>query len=208
MGETSMHSFLKQVGMLFLLNQGCHTVETEVALNQLGLQRLGEIDNKKVVDVLGVGLRYGPVSRAETQEGCDDFSLPEPGAYDVGLNVLRGVEVKVSRGDFRNGFVCTGCNFNYVLTPTRLVSPGLLPRGVGLVEYNRYKFRCEPSEEAEGRPFRLEGLRVVRRALHRRIPRFQVDHAVAVMAERRLAGARRAALDRVLGLLDDPEIVY
>lgn len=208
MGETAMHLFLKQVGRLFLLNQGCHTVETEVALNQMGLQRLGELDNKKVVDVLGVGLRYRPAGGAEAQEGCKGFSLPKPGAIDVGLNVLRGVEVKVSRGDFRNGFVCTGCNFNYVLTPTKLVSPGLLPRGVGLVEYNRYKFSCEPSEEAEGRPYRLEGLRVVRHALHRRIPQFQVDHAVAAMAGRRLAEARRVALDRVLGLLDDPELLY
>src|SRR4030042_1752899 len=125
MCETAIHLFLKQVGRLFLLNQGCHTVETEVALNQLGLRRLGLLDNKKVVDVLGVGLRYGPISGPEAQEGCEGFSLPKPGAYDVGLNVLRGVEVKVSRGDFRSGFVCTGCNFNYVLPPTRLGSPGL-----------------------------------------------------------------------------------
>src|SRR4030042_818267 len=107
MGETAIHLFLKQVGRLFLLNQGCHTVETEVALNQLGLQRLDELDNKKIVDVLGVGLMYRPYSclRA-SEEGCEGFSLPQPDAYHVGLNVLRGVEVKVSRSDFRNGFIC------------------------------------------------------------------------------------------------------
>jgi len=208
MGESAMHLFLKQVGRLFLLNQGCHTVETEVALNQLGLQRLGELDNKKVVDVLGVGLKYGPAGGEEAGEGCEGYNPPRPGSVEVGLNVLRGVEVKVSRGDFRNGFVCTGCNYNYVLAPARMVSPGLMPRGVGLVEYNRYKFKCEPIEEAEGRPYRLEGLRVVRRARYRVVPRFQVDHAVAAVAERRLSEARRAALERVLGLLDDSELVY
>lgn len=208
-GESSIHIFLKQVGRLFLLNQGCHTVETEVRLNQLGLQRLDTLDNKKIVDVLGVGLRYKPISRRGAQrENCEDFNLPQPSRYDVGVNILRGVEVKVSRGDYRNGFVCTGCNFNYVLTPTRLVSPGLLPRGVGLIEYNRYKFSCEPSDDPERRPYRISGLRVARRAQYRELPRFQVDHAIAVVAERRMSEAQGTALAEVLTRLDDPELVY
>ena len=209
MGETGMHTFLKQIGRLFLLNQGCHTVETEVMLNQLGLQRLDELDNKKIVDVLGVGLKYRPYSRLRLrEEGCEGFSLPQPDTYHVGLNVLRGVEVKVSRSDFRNGFICTGCNYNYVLTPARLVSPGLLPRGVGLIEFNRYKFSCESTEDTGGRPYRLTGLRVVRHARYKKMPQFQVDHAVAAIAERRLAEAQRAALDDVLSRLEDPELVY
>ncbi|MFH0849734.1 MAG: hypothetical protein V1924_02195 [Candidatus Bathyarchaeota archaeon] len=207
-GESSMHFFLKQVGRLFLLNQGCHTVETEVRLNQLGLQRLDELDNKKIVDVLGVGLRHKPYSRMVQRENCEDFTLPQPNLYDVGVNVIRGVEVKVSRGDFRNGFICAGCNYNYVLTPTRLVSPGLLPRGVGLIEYNRYKFSCEPSDDPERRPYRISGLRVIRKAQYRELPRFQVDHAIATIAERRLSEAQRAALAEVLTSLDDPELVY
>jgi hypothetical protein len=209
MGETGMHTFLKQVGRLFLLNQECHTVETEVSLNQLGLQRLDELDNKKIVDVLGVGLMYRPYSHLRLrEEGCEGFSLPQPDIYHVGLNILRGVEVKVSRRDFRNGFICAGCNYNYVLTPAKLVSQGLLPRGVGLIELNRYKFSCEQAEEARERPYRLAGLRVVRQARYRKIPQFQVDHAVAAIAERRLAEAQRAALDDVLNRLDDPELMY
>jgi hypothetical protein len=209
MGETGMHTFLKQVGRLFLLNQGCHTVETEVGLNQLDLQRLDELDNKKIVDVLGVGLMYRPYSHLRLrEEGCEGFSLPQPDIYHVGLNILRGVEVKVSRRDFRNGFICARCNYNYVLTPAKLVSQGLLPRGVGLIELNRYKFSCEQAEEARERPYRLTGLRVVRQARYRKIPQFQVDHAVAAIAERRLAEAQRAALDDVLNRLDDPELMY
>jgi len=203
-----MHLFLKQVGRLFLLNQGCHTVETEVTLNQLGLKRLGELDNKKVVDVLGLGLRYKPIDRVTQGEGCGGFTSSEASLYEVGVNVLRGVEVKVSRGDFRNGFVCAGCNYNYVLTPARLVSPSLLPRGVGLVEYNRYKFSCEASEGSEARPYRIEGLRVVRRAHYRELPRFQVDHAIASIAERRLPESRRTALAEVIAKLNDPTLRY
>jgi hypothetical protein len=209
MGESSMHLFLKQVGRLFLLNQGCHTVETEVALNQMGLQRLDELDNKKIVDVLGVGLRYTPYSgRREQGEHCENFTMPQPDLHDVGVNILRGVEVKVSRGDFKNGFICAGCNYNYVLTPTRLVSPSLLPRGVGLIEYNRYKFSCEPSDDPKRRPYKMSGLRVVQKAQYRELPRFQVDHAIAAVAERRLSETQRAALAEVLSSLEDPELAY
>jgi hypothetical protein len=209
MGESSMHLFLKKVGRLFLLNQGCHTVETEVRLNQLGLQRLDELDNGKIVDVLGVGLRYKAMSRGGAlSEGGKRISLPDPDLYDVGVNILRGVEVKVSRGDFRNGFICAGCNYNYVLTPMRLVPLGLLPRGVGLIEYNRYKFRCEPSDDPTRQPYVLKGLRVTRRARYIELPRFQVDHAIATIAERRLSEARKAALSDVRLSLDDHELRY
>ena len=60
----------------------------------------------------------------------------DPRYLEVRQNILRGIEVKVSRADFRNGFFCTGCNYNYLLTPMRLVSPSILPTGVGLIEYN------------------------------------------------------------------------
>ena len=58
MGESPSHLYLKQVGALWLYNQMCHMVDTEVKLNQLGLLRYLELDNKKVIDVVGVGLKY------------------------------------------------------------------------------------------------------------------------------------------------------
>jgi hypothetical protein len=134
--------------------------------------------------------------------------MPQPDLHDVGVNVLRGVEAKVSRSDFKNGFICSGCNYNYVLTPIRLVSPSLLPRGVGLIEYNRYKFSCEPSDDPKRRPYRMSGLRVIRRANYRELPRFQVDHAIAAIAKRRLSETKREALAEVLTSLEDTELVY
>ena len=192
---------------LLLINMGCHTVEEEVPLNRLGLTPFTGLDNKKVIDVLGVGLRYRePETRGEGFEG---FDLGDPQRYLFGYNVLRGVEVKVSRSDYRNGFVCSGCNYNYVLTPTRLVSSRELPRGVGLVEFNRYKFSCGLREEGEardGRPFNLSGLRVVRRPSYRRVPQFQVDHVVAEVARRRVR--YRDVFDDVMRCLGDPELIY
>ena len=49
MGESPRHMYLKQVGKLWLYNQMCHMVDVEVKLNQLGLHRYLELDNKKVV---------------------------------------------------------------------------------------------------------------------------------------------------------------
>ena len=116
--------YLKQVGKLWLYNQMCHMVDIEVKLNQLGLQRYLELDNKKVIDVIGVGLKYFPWSKRKIQDDdYDDFELSKPEQYEIGYNVLRGIEVKVSKSDFKNGFVCTSANYNYVMAPTKLVSP-------------------------------------------------------------------------------------
>jgi hypothetical protein len=151
--ESGLHAFLKRVGAAFLLNQGCFLVDTEVPLSRTG--RTHELDDHRVVDVCGVGERFFEADR----ELLMDYAEPLRVRHEVKRNVLRGVEVKVSRSDFRNGFYCSGCNYNYLLTPMKLVSPWELPKGVGLVEYNRYKFSVELAEER----FAFRGLRVVKK---------------------------------------------
>jgi len=212
-GESPRHAFLKQVGKLWLYNQLCHSVETEVALNHLGLLRYCELDNKKVVDVVGVGLKYFDYRRRKIQdEGYRDFKLDNPEQYVIGYNVLRGIEVKVSIGDFRNGFACTGCNYNYLLTPMRLVSPGVVPRGVGLIEYNRYKFSCEPVDQDDGNPgrrsFKLRGLRVVKPATYKHIPQFHIDHVIEQISRRRDASDQISTYLNVAESMKDPDLLY
>jgi len=212
-GESTRHAFLKEVGKLWLYNQLCHSVETEVALNHLGLLRYCELDNKKVVDVVGVGLKYFDYRRRKIQdEEYGDFKMYNPEQYVIGYNVLRGIEVKVSRGDLRNGFACTGCNYNYLLTPMRLVSPGVVPRGVGLIEYNRYKFSCDPVEVDDGnpgrRPFKLRGLRVVKPATYRHIPRFHIDHVIEQISRRRNASDQISTYLSVAESMKDPDLLY
>ncbi len=211
MGESALHSFLKQVAKLWLYNRLCHTVAEEVALNHLGLPRYSEMDNKKVIDVVGVGLKYldHPGWRRRERR-CEGLTLDHPDRYSFGYNVLCGVEVKVSRGDYMNGFTCTGCNYNYLLTPMRLVSPGEVPGGVGLIEYNRYKFGCEKAEEDHpgSRPFRLRGLRVVKPAAYRRVPQFHIDHVVNEVGMRGRAESLLSSYVSVVESLDDPDIRY
>ncbi len=186
MGESDLHGFLKRVGAAFLLNQGCFLVDTEVPLSRFGQTMLHDLDGHHVIDVCGVGERF-----FRLREGREELG---PGDYEVTQNILRGVEVKVSRGDFRNGFVCTACNFNYLLTPMRLVAPWEVPRGVGLVEYNRYKFDVELTEE-DG--FRFRGLRVVKKPSFRRTSRFQVDNATAFIARRRTEEGKEGLLEEL-----------
>jgi len=176
------------VGAAFLLNQGCFLVDTEVPLSRFGQTMLHDLDGHHVIDVCGVGERF-----FRLREGREELG---PGDYEVTQNILRGVEVKVSRGDFRNGFVCTACNFNYLLTPMRLVAPWEVPRGVGLIEYNRYKFDVELTEE-DG--FRFRGLRVVKKPSFRQTSRFQVDNATAFIARRRTEEGKEGLLEELRG---------
>jgi len=195
MVESDLHGFLKKVGAAFLINQDCFLVDTEVPLSRFGQTMLHDLDEHHVIDVCGVGERF-----FRLREGRDELG---PGDYEVTQNILRGVEVKVSRGDFRNGFVCTACNFNYVLTPMRLVSPWEVPRGVGLIEFNRYKFDVELTDE-DG--FRFRGLRVVKKASFRRTSRFQVDNATAHILRRTSEQAMKEVLQGIREAV--PALVY
>ena len=210
MGESPRHLYLKQVGKLWLYNQMCHTVDTEVKLNQLGLHRYLEPDNKKVIDVVGVGLKYFPWGKRKIQdEEYDDFKLSKPSQYEIGYNVLRGIEVKVSKSDFKNGFICTSSNYNYVLAPTKLVSPSIVPKGVGLIEFNRYKFNVyeKEDENSNGKPFKLEGIRVIKKAQYRHIPQFHIDHVISMIAQRDQASIADSLKEVLLGM-DNRELVY
>lgn len=168
-------------------------------MNHLGLERYTDLDSHTVIDVCGVGLKYltrmkKGTCQIELQKSDQDGQYE----YEYGFNILRGIEVKVSRSDFRNGFMCSGCNYHYLLTPMRLVAPYEVPKGVGLIEYNRYKFSCELNEEESDmpskRPFRIGGLRVVKHPVFRNIPQFQIDNAI----ERISSNLREHSLEEIL----------
>jgi hypothetical protein len=191
--ESPEHKHLKNVAVLWLLNQGCFLAYNEVPLSQVGLRRYSEFDNKTIVDAVGVGLRF----RAENGrgEGSDDFDPSSLAGSEAGECVLRGVEVKVTRGDFRAGFASSGCNYHYLLTPLRLLAPGEVPKGVGLIEYNKHKWGCEFDDAHPDRPYKITGLRVLKHPTYRELPRFQVDGAISQLAQKILQQTRQRAFD-------------
>jgi hypothetical protein len=193
MVESQVHSHLKRVAVLWLLNQGCFLADVEVPLSQFGLLRYTEFDNKTTVDAVGVGLRFNAGNgRGENIEGFDPSSLI---GVEAGECILRGVEVKVTRGDFRSGFACSGCNYHYLLTPMKMLAPSEVPNGIGLVEYNKHKWGCEPDYDSPNRPYKITGLRVLKHPIYREVPRFQVDGIIAHLSNRTQQQTRQRALE-------------
>ncbi len=85
-----------------------------------------------------------------------------------------------------------------------------MPNGVGLIEYNRYKFDVQENDLEEypaGRPYAINGLKVVKRARYRHLPQFHIDHVIATIAQRRTIN-RNEAYRKVIEGLTDPELVY
>jgi hypothetical protein len=179
MGETHLHRFLKDIAQAWLLHLDCFIVGAEVPLTVLGQKRIHELDSHYIVDACGIGERV-----IEERLGVQYIG-----------NILRGVEVKVSASDFRNGFLCAACNYNYVITPMRLVTPSSLPERVGLIEYNKFKFNCSYHEDGS---VNLEGIRLVRPARHRQIPQYQIDNATTVLAKRHFNGYAMKLYERII----------
>lgn len=148
MGETNVHKYLKLLGIKYLDLQGCKLIATEIYVRKSASddwinedQKLIETlekyshpnynewehhmvdetrkgdDTKWIVDVLGIGeknvVSYGRKTGTET--------------------LLRGVEVKVSRNDFKNGYCQSGLNYHYVLCPELLIKKSEVPKHMGLL---------------------------------------------------------------------------
>ncbi len=188
------------------MNQGCHLVGTEIKLNHLGLKRYSDLDHHIIIDVCGVGLKYLPQGKKHIQRGGTINLELRDDKYEYGYNILRGIEVKVSRSDFKNGFICSGCNYHYILTPMRLVAPHEVPKGIGLIEFNKYKFSCEPnaveSKNNIKRPFLIKGLRVIKKPIYRNIPQFQIDNAIENISENFLEHMQTEVIQEISGVLE------
>ena len=77
----------------------------------------------------------------------------------MGNNIV-GIEVKVSLNDYKNGFIFSGCNYNFLLTPMKILTPSKLPSGVGLLEFNKHKWSYEVSKSGS---INLEGIRLLKK---------------------------------------------
>ena len=170
MGESDLHRLLKKIGMAWLYNQQCFMVADEIWVWKHD-DEPHELDNHWIMDVVGAGKKYIPYMQRPHTEKYKDY-------YN---EVLRGIEVKVSRSDFKNGFVTSGCNYHYLLTPMRLVSPAEIPSWMGLLEYNKHKFDISYSELGK---FNFKGLRVVKKPKFRTISETQLKRGLSGIGQR------------------------
>ena len=133
-GETKEHKLLKELAIIWLRGYGCHQIATEVALHPRWLQGHEEHNIpipyhkwKHVADVVGIRDRYSPTPA----------ELP---AHKRKYLEAVAVEVKVSRSDFKNGFVSSGCDRIYLFTLPNLLDLDEIPKHVGLMELDPNSF--------------------------------------------------------------------
>lgn len=177
MTETKVHKILKEIAMAFLFNQNCFLVATEVHINRGGQKRISELDSHFFIDVCGIGEKYIPLSERIN---------PHTHNYDTEkykYNVIRGVEVKVSKSDFKKGFIYCGCNYHYLFTPKDLIDPSEVPREVGIVEVDIRHFRSS-FQPAPTFRFTFKGLEIVRKPRFRKVEQYQIDQAMSGIAKR------------------------
>ncbi len=209
MGESPLHLFLKLAGYVWLARQKCSLIKFEMAPpmtddkfvqqeNKFRLDRqkvyrqtdfdyipaphsLHKLNTKQILDILAVGQFKDGHELIETPiviEG--DRKLHR--SVDYLTFRLRGVEIKVSRSDFLNGFCASGCHYHYLLTPMGLVKKYELPDHVGLLEFNKHKFRAIWNDYGKG--WDLSGLRLVKRPRLRDVPERSVLTCVVDLARK------------------------
>lgn len=156
MGESNLHKYLKLLGIKYLDAQGCRLVATEIYVRKSAsdfwlngdielkkraehynqyldgmeahLKKNHDSDSKWIIDVLGIGEK-NVMARDISWNNTAYQPMKKVGTETL----LRGIEVKVSRNDFRNGYCQTGLNYHYILCPELLVKKSEIPKHIGLL---------------------------------------------------------------------------
>ena len=133
MSDREKTDLITKVCYLYLRDIGCFEIGTEIHIPYYGLRDwTNEADKHYNIDLVGINWKYLPpskqyVKKIETEAfSWDHTVVKEP--------ILRGIEIKVSRSDFKNGFVHVGCNYNYLMTPKGLVDKKDVHKDIGIIE--------------------------------------------------------------------------
>jgi len=116
MTETVIHRTLKELAAVWLRGRRCTEIAMEVQVND-------GASNLYRADVLGAAPLYSHYDWDVRQV------VPPLRPFEIFC-----LEVKVSRADFERGFVSSGCNKHYLVTPPNMLQRSELPSHVGLIE--------------------------------------------------------------------------
>lgn len=92
------------------------------------------ISNKKIIDCVGI---------------------------DKNKRYTYGIEAKVSRSDFLNGY-CARCNYTYIICPDGLIDKNELPKHIGLIYVDIPNFRFVTNAKDK----RLIGIKLIKKAYY------------------------------------------
>jgi len=172
---------LTKIGYLFLGNQDCHRISTEVRVYTWDDRNYEiEQDKHRIIDLIGVGYKY--LSPSEQYKRTVNIGEHEYIENVVKEKILRGIEVKVSRSDFKRGFIHVGCNYNYLLIPKGLVDLSEVDTNIGVIEVDLNVF----SIVKHRRPYKdqLKGVTVIRNPRFKKISERALSYAEADMSNK------------------------
>jgi hypothetical protein len=169
--QSAAHWFLCDKARCLLLFENAWYCGLEVPVDR----HIGVYSKSRMVDVLGVGLLYHAASRSQVRVIRDGLAA-----------VSTAVEVKISRADFRSGYLTEVADFNYLCAPEGLVKAKELPDHMGLLQW----------QQRDG----IAELRRVRRARRAESPMLPGEAGLGFIAS---ANAREMK-NRVIGLVPDP----
>jgi len=175
MKDSEKTALLTKIGYLQLKSMGCHTISTEVHIPLL-LTVLRDWENKQDkhynVDLMGIGWKYLPPSK--------QYKIKVQGINDqwydrniVKEPILRSIEIKVSRSDFKNGFVHCSAHYNYIMTPKGLINLKEVYSDIGVIEVDLDNFQFRKRRRSY--PHEFEGLEIVRNPVFKNIPNIVVE---------------------------------
>lgn len=136
MTESKEHKFLKTLGVLYLHKVKCRLAATEVYVSSTSRSLIeysdltNKTDIKQYIDCAGIAMK--PVFKIIARHPNGWIEREKIGDEPV----TKGIEVKISRNDLNNGYVCTGLNYHYLLVPKGLVDFKEVPTHVGILEYD------------------------------------------------------------------------
>ena len=133
---------LTKLGYLQLKNMGCFEVSTEVNVPTYYkfpptiFEKDPVIVNQRhhIIDLIGIEYEYLPPSKQCKEKVWSNIFKEMIEQKIIKKPILRGIEVKVSRSDFKNGFIHVGCHYNYLMVPKGLIQPKEVHKYVGIIE--------------------------------------------------------------------------
>jgi hypothetical protein len=172
MGDSQLTKTLKRAGMLFLKNNLCDLIAPEVKVRN---RKLLESNHHHIIDLVGIGDKY-------TKDGK--------------IRVSRGIEVKISRSDFKNGFIHSGCNYHYLLVSKGLVKKSEVSYYIGIIEYDEetfsvFKWRTK---------YLLTGFKVIRPPIFQKLSERDFNYVQGQMAYCASLGLLRTAREQLMDL--------
>lgn len=167
MSDRDTTKLLTKIGFLWLKYLGCHLVAPEVSVLYHGLRDFTNgLDQHRYIDLVGISHKYIPENKRK-KDIVEYISYKGERRFHETVidkeTTSRGIEIKVSRSDFKNGFIHVGCDYHYLLIPKGLVDKKEVTKGIGIIEVDLEKLRLNKRKHQGYASYWLEGVEQVRK---------------------------------------------